>query len=402
MTQASATNSPIKLLIVDDSWVLRRVLRGTLSQRDDVMIVGEATNGVEALEMILRLDPDVILLDAEMPIMDGMMTLQHFMIHTPTPTIMLSSLSNSGTARCFDALKYGAVDFIGKNKFFQGIDGTAHSKLVVQKVIDAAHVSVSPIDLMNQGSESGVSGRALEKVVFCEDCGARNSIKSWQATGQNLKCCHCGDEILLMGGTRYRRMNYVTVIGAGEGGYANLLQIIPDLNPEMGGAIFVMIHDEADHVASFIKYLDSICDFQVIHGENGLTVEGGYCYVFSREQQVELSAFSGQYRFQITSSQAVDHAGVIDRLMTSTALLLKDRMTGVLVSGKESDGGKGMEAILQQHGTSLILNPDYCLQKTMVEALDEQLTPMEKLDTAALTIRIQKCHFGSKENIITA
>ena len=150
MTQLTtkSVKTPIKLLIVDDSWVLRRVLRGTLSQRDDIIIIGEATNGVEALELILNLSPDVILLDVEMPVMDGMTTLQHLMIHTPTPVIMLSSLSRWASSRCFDALKYGAIDFISKDSFFKGIDGTAHSKLVVRKVIAAAGIKVSSINPM--------------------------------------------------------------------------------------------------------------------------------------------------------------------------------------------------------------------------------------------------------------
>ncbi len=395
------SEDPIKLLIVDDSWVLRRVLRGTLSQRDDVQIVGEATNGVEALGMILELLPDVILLDAEMPLMDGMMTLQHLMIHTPTPTIMLSSLSRSGTPRCFDALKYGAVDFISKNSFFQGMDGTAHSKLVIQKVIDAAHVVVPHIDLMNQGSESGVSPKALEKILFCEDCGAQNSLKSLPS-GHSFRCKNCGDEISLTGSKRYRRMNYVTVIGAGEGGYSNLLQIIPALNPEMGGAVFVMIHDSATHVTSFVKYLDSISDFQVIHGENGLTVEGGCCYVFSQEQQVELSSSSGQYSLHVESNQNVVGAEVIDRLMISTSSLLKHRVTGVLLSGKESDGRQGMETIKNENGTCLVLNPEYCLHKIMASEAWKLYPSEDTLDTVALAVRIQKGHFGSKENVITA
>ncbi len=402
MTQDNPPKEPIKLLIVDDSWVLRRVLRGTLSQRDDVEIVGEATNGVEALGMILQLLPDVILLDAEMPLMDGMMTLQHLMIQTPTPTIMLSSLSKSGTARCFDALKYGAIDFVSKNSFFQGIDGAAHSKLVIQKVMDAAHVIVPHIDLMNQVSESGSSIMALEKVVFCEDCGARNSIKSWQATGQNHRCQNCGDEISLTGSKRYRRMNYITVIGSGEGGYGNLLQIIPALNPEMGGAVFVMIHDQADHVQSFVKYLDSISDFQVIAGENEQTVEGGCCYVFSREQKVQISPFSGQYSIQVTPYPNGEQFDVIDILMTSTASLLKNRVMGVLLSGPETDGKEGMKAILEQDGTCLVLNPDYCLHKTMPSGACKQHGLEDDLDTIAIVVRIQKNHFGSKENVVTA
>lgn len=177
MTQHSFSDSPVRLLIVDDSWVLRKVLRETLSQRNDITIVGEAANGIEALATILQVNPDIILLDVEMPTMDGMTTLQHLMIHTPTPTIMLSSLSKEGSTRCFDALKYGAVDFISKNNLFKEMDITDNGQFVVDKIFAAASTTVHSIDPMQQGSESGVMRNTKVKVVFCEDCGTRHVVQ---------------------------------------------------------------------------------------------------------------------------------------------------------------------------------------------------------------------------------
>ena len=110
----------ITLLLVDDSLVFRRVLRDIFDRTNSVKIIGEATNGIEALDMVLKLNPDVIIMDMEMPLMDGMTSLQHLMIHKPTPTIMFSSLTKEGTARSFDAIKNGAVDFVCKDSFFQG------------------------------------------------------------------------------------------------------------------------------------------------------------------------------------------------------------------------------------------------------------------------------------------
>lgn len=274
MTTTKQLPTPIKLLLVDDSWVLRRVLRDTLSHRSDIEIVGEAGNGIEALGMILNIAPDVIMMDMEMPTMDGITTLQHLMIHTPTPTIMLSSLSKNGSARCFDALKYGAVDFVSKNTFFKGMGMTAHGELVVEKIYEAARTKVHSIDPMQQGSEKGALARTREKVLFCEDCGTRHIVQNWPQTGESVKCQNCGDEISLTGGKRFRRVNFVTVIGAGEGGYANLLKIIPELNPEMGGALIVVVYDEQEHVESFCKYLDTISDFKVSMVQDGLTLEG--------------------------------------------------------------------------------------------------------------------------------
>lgn len=402
MTANKRLENPVRILIVDDSWVLRRVLRGTLSQRDDVVLVGEATNGIEALEMILNLQPDVILLDVEMPVMDGMTTLQHLMILTPTPTIMLSSLSKEGTPRCFDALKYGAVDFVSKNSFFQGMDGAAHSKLVLGKVFAAADTVVHSIDPMQQSSSSGISYKKKEKVIFCEECGTKNTMKVWPPKEDTIRCEKCADEISLFGNKRYRRMNYTTVIGAGESGYANLLKIIPALNPEMGGALCIMILDNPKRVESFVKYLDAICDFEVTMGQNGNTLEGGCCYVFSGAEHVQLSPYSGNYSFMIKPVDIAEEAQCINELMGSAASLLKSRCAGVLLSGLESDGSKGMETILKANGTCFVLSPDYCLHKSMSRVSLESHKLQGDLDEIHLAAKIQQCHFTNKENVITA
>lgn len=393
---------PVKILIVDDSWVLRRVLRGTLSQKDGVEIVGEATNGIEALGMVLNLEPDVILLDMEMPVMDGMTTLQHLMIHTPTPTILLSSLSKNGTARCFDALKYGAVDFVSKNTFFKGMDGAAHSKLVLSKVFAAAAMSVHSIDPMQQKNGSGALRKIREKVIFCEDCGNRQVVTKWPPKENSLKCGRCGDEISLLTNKRYRRMNFVTVIGAGESGYANILKIIPELNPEMGGAICITILDRPENVESFVQYLDAISDFEVILGEDGATLEGGCCYIFSGNDNVTLSPYSGNFCFQVQQSREADGFFPINQLMASVASLLKTRASGVLLSGTDSDGNDGMDAIMQWNGSCFVLSPTHCLHRKMASGPLLRHSLHDDLDEIRLAARIQKCHFANKENVITA
>ena len=115
---------------MDDSLVFRKFLGDIFDDCDELVVVGEAQNGIEALDMVLRTMPDVILLDMEMPLMDGMTALQHLMIHRPTPAIMFSSLTAGGTARCFDTLKNGAIDFVCKDFIFQKSSLLTHKKLV--------------------------------------------------------------------------------------------------------------------------------------------------------------------------------------------------------------------------------------------------------------------------------
>lgn len=402
MNNSHLSESYIKLLVVDDSWVVRKILRVALSHRDDVKIIGEAANGIEALEMILKLQPDVILLDMEMPMMDGMTTLQHLMILTPTPTIMLSSLSKTGTARSFDALKYGAVDFISKNRFFQSVDSAAHSKLVFDKVSDASQSAVKSIDPMSQATGSGALTKGKEKVVFCEDCGARHILRNWNPKSKSTKCIKCGDEISLVSNTRYLRMNYVTIVGSGKSGYANLLKIIPSLSREMGGALCIMILDKPCYVESFVKYLDAISDLDVVMGHNGTTLRGGCCYVFSGAEQVGFSPYSGNYTVHMEPNTCQGGAGCIDTLMFSAAAILKHRVAGVLLSGSEADGQKGMEAIMQKNGTCMILNPEYCLQKNMTSNALAHYNLQGDLDETGLAIKIQESHFTNKKNILTA
>lgn len=402
MNNSNLLESYIKLLVVDDSWVVRKILRVALSHRDDVKIVGEAANGIEALEMILKLQPDVILLDMEMPMMDGMTTLQHLMILTPTPTIMLSSLSKTGTARSFDALKYGAVDFVSKDKFFQSVDSAAHSKLVFDKVFDASQIAVKAIDPMSQAPAAGGGRKGKEKVVFCEDCGARHLLRNLNQKIKSTKCIQCGDEISLVSNTRYLRMNYVTIVGSGKSGYANLLQIIPSLTREMGGALCLMILDKPHYIESFVKYLDAISDLDVVMGHNGTTLRGGCCYVFSGAEQVQFSPYSGNYTVHMEPNTSQGGSECIDTLMSSASAILKNRVAGVLLSGSEADGQKGLEAIMQKNGTCMILNPEYCLQKNMTSKALAPYNLQGDLDETGLAIKIQESHFSNKKNILTA
>jgi len=124
----------VSVLIVDDSLVFRRFIGDIFAEFKNIRIVGEAQNGIEALDMVLKRSPDVILLDMEMPLMDGMTALQHLMIHRPIPTIMFSSLTEEGTARCFDTLKNGAVDFVSKDFIFQKNHLAEHKKELLEKV----------------------------------------------------------------------------------------------------------------------------------------------------------------------------------------------------------------------------------------------------------------------------
>ena len=105
----------VKVLVVDDSGFFRRRVSEILSADPNIQVVGTATNGKEAIDQALALKPDVITMDYEMPMMDGITAVRHIMQRCPTPVLMFSSLTHEGARVTLDALVAGAVDFLPKN-----------------------------------------------------------------------------------------------------------------------------------------------------------------------------------------------------------------------------------------------------------------------------------------------
>jgi two-component system chemotaxis response regulator CheB len=246
MNQSNSTaKSPISLLIVDDSLVFRRFLTDVFSDGEEFEIVGEAQNGIEALDLILKVKPDVILLDLEMPLMDGQTTLQHLMIHKPTPTIMFSSLTSEGTARCFDSLKNGAIDFVCKDFIFVKQDLQYKKSILIEKVKNCAQVQPRAREpILTRSAGTGKRGGKQSRVVFCEDCGNREVVTiSLLRPQQMVTCSNCGDQIdiQLASQSKYRRTSALAVFGGGDGSFFNLLEIIPKIDADTSAAFIVVI-----------------------------------------------------------------------------------------------------------------------------------------------------------------
>jgi two-component system chemotaxis response regulator CheB len=106
--------APFKVLVVDDSAFIRQAITDIVNADEGLRVVGQAETGFQALELIQRLKPDLVTLDIIMPQMSGLTTLKYIMIFSPVPTVMLSSLAQEGAEVTFDALRYGAIDFIAK------------------------------------------------------------------------------------------------------------------------------------------------------------------------------------------------------------------------------------------------------------------------------------------------
>jgi two-component system chemotaxis response regulator CheB len=394
----------ISVLVVDDSLVFRRFLRDIFENIERIEIVGEAKNGIEALDLVLKVKPDVILMDLEMPMMDGMTALQHLMIHCPTPTIMFSSLTNEGTARCFDTLKNGAIDFICKDFMFEEKNLEIYKNTVIQKVIGVAGNRVQSIEafVSLQSAQSPSRATHEQLVIFCEECGTRQIIEREKSLiRQEILCHNCGDAVEVNQRDKFRRNSFLTVLAGGRGCFRNLLNIIPKFDADMGGAMVVVIFDDIAHVNSFAEYLNSICQMKVLRARENMCIDGGNCYIVSSRDLFCLKPFSANYSFQRMLGTGAD-ADSLDLLLTSVAGIFKNRTAGVILSGDDIAGVKGMQSVVKAQGAALVLDPADCLYKEMGQVIREKC-PLNKLvSEEELVEQIQALHYHAKRTVSTA
>lgn len=371
VSKPSADQEKISVLVADDSIVFRRYLRDILAECEHIHIGGEAKNGIEALDLVLKVRPRVILMDMEMPLMDGMTALQHLMIHCPTPTIMFSSLTREGTFRAFDAMKNGAVDFFSKDLLFDEKRQEVFRKLLAAKIQNAARLalhSIEPVFDMMKGREIETVPVEESRVVFCEECGARNLVEGGTSKAY---CIECGDVLVEYNQVElYKRNSHITVFGGGEDCCRNLLGVIPRFAVDPSSSIIVVIKADPGYVDAFTEYLDAISPMKILRARDGMSVEGGYCYVASASDQICLQQNATQ---QVLAR--IEHPeggmGAIDLAMASVAAIFRKKCAGVMLSAKDMDGVRGLTEMQSAGGTILAISPQCCLSpKTIVQAID--------------------------------
>ena len=362
-----SVNKSIRLLLVDDSELFRRFITELLADNNALTIVGEATDGSEAIESINRLHPDVVLLDMEMPVMDGMEVLQKVRDQVTTPVIMVSSLSREGSARCVDTLKNGAVDCIGKDSLHpkKGVD--LLKKELLYRILCASRVQSR---LTSNGIQvedlTAKAGEEQNRVIFCEECGTRNVIEPPpDGKPQELRCAQCDDLLEAIVITKYRRLSTIGVIGAGRGGAGNLLNIVPLLPESCSTTMIVVLQEAAEFIDSFTRYLNAVSAVKVIRLEEGMNIEGGHCYIGSSQDNFSMVSHSTNYT--IRKSEPIPGRGALDLMFESISSIFKNKMFAMVLSGHQLDGDKGMQHVRRNQGYGAVLNAASCLCKELGE-----------------------------------
>lgn len=326
----------VKVLIVDDSAFMRNALASMLSSDPEIEVIGKARDGIEAIELVGKLRPDIVTMDVEMPRMDGITALKHIMEKDPVPVIMVSSLTVEGAKVTLDALDIGAVDFIPKN-----LSDLSINIVKIKEIL---------IDRIKQIAKRGIVKKRLRPATEPKPLEIPN-VMPVRTTGE-------------------RRINLVA-IGTSTGGPKALQEIIPKLPKDFPTPIVIAQHMPPNFTGPFAERLNQLSQITVKEAEEGESLRQGVAYVAPGRGHMRVKRVRG-IETVLTVSENKDefiYRPSVDTLMFSVAEFFPGRALGVILTGMGNDGLKGLTELKKTGGRIFAQNEETCVVYGMPKAV---------------------------------
>lgn len=343
----------IKILIVDDSPLIRKVLYEILSSDSEIEVVGTASDPFIARDKILRLKPDVITLDVEMPLMNGITFLKRIMHYKPLPVVMISSYTRRNCELTVEALASGAVDFVSK-PFDNFTEGMAVLKdEIIAKIKAAAHCRVK--------RPSTASLVPIYPSISSQDFPE--------------------DRII--------------VIGASTGGTQAIREILHRMPKGISG-IAIVQHIPPEYTKVLAKRMDELSQVQVKEAENNQRLRKGWALIAPGGKHMRLRKDPEGYYVTVEDGSLTDlHRPSIDTLFYSAAECAKNKAIGVILTGMGRDGAKGMLALKKEGAFTIAQDENssvvFGMPKAAIElgAADE-IVPLEQIPEVIISKLISR------------
>lgn len=343
----AAQRRRIRVLIVDDSALVRKLLAEIINRQPDMVAVGAAPDPYAAREMIRTLEPDVLTLDVEMPKMDGLEFLEKLMRLRPMPVVMVSTMTEQGAETTLRALELGAVDFVAKPRLdvARGIEAGAAELLQKIRLAAAARVRPAPQRAAAPAPAPALGPRAgTEKLVF---------------------------------------------IGASTGGTEAIKAVLVPLPPDAPG-ILVTQHMPPGFTRSFAQRLDGLCRIRVKEAEDGERVLPGHAYIAPGDRHLLVRRSGANYLTQLSDAPPVNrHRPSVEVLFRSAAQHAGANAIGIMLTGMGRDGAAAMLEMKRAGAWNLAQDEASCVVFGMPKeaiaagAVDEVL-PLEAISRHVL------------------
>ncbi|WP_327440041.1 chemotaxis response regulator protein-glutamate methylesterase [Pseudomonas donghuensis] len=328
----------VKVLVVDDSGFFRRRVSEILSADPTIQVVGTATNGKEAIDQALSLKPDVITMDYEMPMMDGITAVRHIMQRCPTPVLMFSSLTHEGARVTLDALDAGAVDYLPKN--FEDISRNPEKvkQLLCEKVHTisrsnrrfSAYASPAPAPAPSpQPSVSSLGSTPAPRAAAPARASAAPASSSPAPKRKPYK---------------------LVAIGTSTGGPVALQRVLTQLPANFPAPIVLIQHMPAAFTKAFAERLDKLCKISVKEAEDGDILRPGLALLAPGGKQMMVDG-RGTVKI-LPGDERLNYKPCVDITFGSAAKSYGDKVLSVVLTGMGADGREGAR-LLKQGGSTV-------------------------------------------------
>ncbi|MDX1589325.1 MAG: chemotaxis response regulator protein-glutamate methylesterase [Oleiphilaceae bacterium] len=338
----------VSVLVVDDSGFFRKRLSEILGAGEGIRVVGLASNGREAIDMVERLHPDVITMDYEMPVMDGISAVREIMRRRPTPVLMFSSLTYDGARVTLDALEAGAVDFLPKNFEEIAQDKSRLQALLRQRILEVASSRV------NRSSGGASTAGAVppgpdtqpvrpqasppEKPRTAPPQAARKPV---HAPSRGPRTPARAEAAPVRGKTRPQRYD-VVAIGTSTGGPIALQKVLSGLPANFPAPLILVQHMPASFTPAFADRLNSLCKIQVRQAEDGDLLKPGTALLAPGGKQMMVEKRGGQARVRILPDDGrLHYRPCVDVTFGSLAKHFPGTTLGLILTGMGADGRDG-------------------------------------------------------------
>jgi two-component system, chemotaxis family, protein-glutamate methylesterase/glutaminase len=325
-----------KVIIVDDSAFMRRELKKILNQDSQLNVIATAENGEVALNRIKELQPDVVTMDINMPVMDGITALEHIMRDSPCSVVMVSALTHEAAEETVKALTLGAFDFFHKPSGSISLDISAQSEIIRNKVLTAAKNKNRNISRRNPWSRFNKKFSAVSKI--------KQAIK-------------------LPRWSRIAKQGDIAAIGVSTGGPRTLLSILPEIPANFAGSIVIAQHMPEKFTLSFANRLDDICPLKVKEAKDGEILQVGRIYIAPGGRHIRIKRKESRYFVieVIKDRRPEIFIPSADLLFRSLLHCSGRQWLGIMLTGMGADGALALSEHRKLGGHTIAESEESCV-----------------------------------------
>jgi len=358
--------SRIKVLVVDDSAFMRKIITDILAASPDIEVIGKARSGQEAIEKVTVLRPDVVTMDIEMPGLDGLQALGYIMSECPTPVIMLSGAESRQADVMMTAFAYGAVDFILKPSGNISLDMAKIKEELVKKVKAASNVEVHKLGFIEEKSVKEKEQKKLAYSIQIKQEEHKPDLINVESLKEKKESSKIKD--------RYHK---IIIIGTSTGGPRALQQVIPLLPSNLHAPVLVVQHMPAGFTKSLAERLNALSMIKVREAMEGDILQPGTVYIAPGDfhMTIKQQKINGELREVIVLGKGEKVQGVrpsVDVLLNSVAPIFGQNSLGVILTGMGSDGSDGIRKLKMAGGRVIAEDESTCVVYGMPRSVIEQ------------------------------